>query len=63
MMSESSYQKIPKVYLAKGEYLFRTGDEADYAYLVEEGRLLVFHEGEDGEEMPIAEIGPHELAG
>ncbi len=53
---------IEKTCLQTGDYLFHTGDEADCAYLVEEGELLVHHT-RDGKEVPFARIGPNEIVG
>ena len=53
---------IEKVSLQAGDYLFHTGDEADCAYLVEEGELLVLH-AREGQEVPFARIGPNEIVG
>ncbi|HPA47713.1 MAG TPA: SUMF1/EgtB/PvdO family nonheme iron enzyme [bacterium] len=61
-MNETSSREPSRILVQEGQYLFHAGDEADCAYLVEEGRLQVIQDI-DGTEFPIAEIGPHELVG
>ncbi|MFH1738855.1 MAG: SUMF1/EgtB/PvdO family nonheme iron enzyme [bacterium] len=62
MMNRNDDGNVAKVCVAKGDYLFRAGDEGDCAYLVEEGRLQVLQDLW-GAEFVIAEIGPHEIVG
>lgn len=61
-MSELNTGTKPRKTIAAGDYLFRLGDEADCAYIVEKGRLQVLLEKE-GVEIPIAEIGSQEIVG
>jgi len=49
--------------LEAGEVLFRQGDEADAAYFVVGGRLMVLAENDDGEEQLVAEVGRGEVVG
>jgi CRP-like cAMP-binding protein len=46
----------------KGKVVFRQGDKADAAYLVESGSVGIFREV-DGRRVPIATIGPGDLFG
>lgn len=52
-----------RISLARGEILFRQGDETDYVYLVERGRIETYREREDGTEETRARFGPGEYFG
>ena len=61
-MDSFDVQNVETIRIDEGQYLFYAGDEGDYAYLLQSGRLQVLREL-DGREFPIAEIGPNELVG
>jgi len=44
------------------EYIFREGDSADYAYFIETGKIQITIK-KDGEDVPIAVLGPGEIFG
>lgn len=50
--------------LAAGEVVFRQGDTADMAYLIEEGSIQIRHDGQGQcEALPLALLGPGEVFG
>jgi EAL domain-containing protein (putative c-di-GMP-specific phosphodiesterase class I) len=50
--------------LAAGEVIFRQGDPADMAYLIEEGTIRIQHDGTgECEAQPLALLGPGEIFG
>lgn len=49
--------------LEPGDILFRKGDPADSLYLVVSGEIWVVGRNEEGDEVPIATLGGHEVVG
>lgn len=52
-----------RISLARGEILFRQGDDADYVYVVERGHIETYRERDDGTEDTRARFGPGEYFG
>jgi len=51
------------VHAAKGEYLFRQGDEADRVFYIRSGRVRASVTSDNGKEATVAVFGPGELFG
>ncbi len=60
---DSAVDRVEQVTLGAGEVLFRQGEPGDALYLVIEGRLRAFGVRDDGEEIPLAEIGEGKTVG
>ena len=46
-----------------GKLLLREGAESDHAYMIESGKVEVFHPLENGEEEHVAFLGPGQIVG
>lgn len=56
-------QHFERILLAPNEVLFKEGDKADYAYIVDEGWIAISREDRDGTELNLAILSRGELFG
>jgi putative peptide zinc metalloprotease protein len=55
--------KLKKIYLEKGKFLFKQNDPADHCYLVQRGTLQVFITDSSGATTTLATVGPEDIVG
>ena len=55
-MSRQTEQVLDRIVIGEGETLFKEGDEGSRAYVVQEGRIQIFRQDEDGHEVPLGTI-------
>lgn len=60
---EALAQKVTRQRLAKDEILFRRGDQGDALYVIDEGRVKIVREDEQGGEVALNYCGPGEAIG
>lgn len=58
IVSERTHKLLRRETFAPDRVIFRRGDEAHCAYLIQSGRVEVWNETPDNQVMPLAQVGP-----